>query len=75
MAGHIHLAIDGPVARVALDHGGKFNAMSRSMRKTLQTIFLALQTKAAVRRVVVQGAPGHFCAGGALSQDPSFRFD
>ena len=75
MAGHIHLAIDGPVARVTLDHGGKFNAMSRSMWKTLQTIFLELQTKAAVRCVVVQGAAGHFCAGGDISEYPSFRFD
>ena len=75
MAGHIHLAIDGPVARVTLDHGGKFNAMSRSMWKTLQTIFLELQTKAAVRCIVVQGAAGHFCAGGDISEYPSFRFD
>jgi enoyl-CoA hydratase/carnithine racemase len=75
MAGHIHLAIDGPVARVTLDHGGKFNAMSRSMWKTLQTIFLELQTNAAVRCVVVQGAAGHFCAGGDISEYPSFRFD
>jgi enoyl-CoA hydratase/carnithine racemase len=75
MAGHIHLAMDGPVARVTLDHGGKFNAMSRSMWKTLQTIFLELQTNAAVRCVVVQGASGHFCAGGDISEYPSFRFD
>ena len=75
MAGHIHLAMDGPVARVTLDHGGKFNAMSRSMWKTLQTIFLELQTNAAVRCVVVQGAAGHFCAGGDISEYPSFRFD
>jgi enoyl-CoA hydratase/carnithine racemase len=75
MAGHIHLAMDGPVARVTLDHGGKFNAMSRSMWKTLQTIFLELQTNSAVRCVVVQGAAGHFCAGGDISEYPSFRFD
>ncbi len=75
MAGQIHLAIDGPVARVTLDYGGKFNAMSRSMWKTLQTIFLELQTNAAVRCVVVQGAAGHFCAGGDISEYPSFRFD
>lgn len=75
MAGHIHLAIDGPVARVTLEHGGKFNAMSRSMWKTLQTIFLELQTNAAVRCVVVQGAAGHFCAGGDIAEYPSFRFD
>ena len=75
MAGHIHLTMEGPVARVTLDHGGKFNAMSRSMWKTLQTIFLELQTNAAVRCVVVQGAAGHFCAGGDISEYPSFRFD
>ena len=75
MAGHIHLELDGFVAQVTLDHGGKFNAMSRSMWKTLQTIFLELQTNAAVRCVVVQGAAGHFCAGGDISEYPSFRFD
>ena len=75
MAGHIHLVIDGPVARVTLDHAGKFNAMSRSMWKTLKTLFLELQTHAAIRCVVVQGAAGHFCAGGDISEYPSFRFE
>lgn len=75
MAGHIHLVIDSAVARVTLDHAGKFNAMTRSMWKTLQGIFLELQTNTAVRCVVVQGAAGHFCAGGDISEYPSFRFD
>ena len=75
MAGHIHLVIDSAVARVTLDHAGKFNAMTRSMWKTLQGIFLGLQTNTAVRCVVVQGAAGHFCAGGDISEYPSFRFD
>ncbi len=75
MAGHIHLVVDGPVARVTLDHAGKFNAMTRSMWATLKAIFLELQTNTAVRCVVVQGAAGHFCAGGDISEYPSFRFD
>ena len=75
MAGHIHLVIDGPVAQVTFDHPGKFNAMTRFMWARLKGIFLELQTNTAVRCVVVQGAAGHFCAGGDISEYPSFRFD
>ncbi|MDO5652992.1 MAG: enoyl-CoA hydratase/isomerase family protein [Brachymonas sp.] len=67
------------VAHVALQHAGKFNAMSRAMWRQLRAVFLDLQaqTQAAdpLRCVVVQGVAGHFCAGGDIAEYPSFRFD
>ena len=65
-------------ARVMLHHAGKFNAMSRSMWRSLKQVFLELQqqTTAAnpLRCVVLQGADGHFCSGGDIAEYPDFRF-
>ena len=65
-------------ARVTLQNAGKYNAMSRSMWRQLREVFTNLQaqtqTDDPLRCVVVQGADGHFCAGGDIAQYPSFRF-
>ncbi len=65
-------------ARVTLHHAGKFNAMSRAMWLELRRIFLDLQTQTQaadpLRCVAVQGADGHFCAGGDIAEYPAFRF-
>jgi enoyl-CoA hydratase/carnithine racemase len=75
MTGSIDLVREGTLARVSLHHRGKFNAMSRSMWRDLKTTFEALQQDTTVRCVVVQGADGHFCAGGDIAEYPGFRFD
>lgn len=66
-------------AVVTLRHAGKFNAMSRAMWRQLREVFLQLQEQAAtadpLRCVVIQGAEGHFCAGGDIAEYPGFRFD
>ena len=66
-------------AVVTLRHQGKFNAMSRGMWIQLREVFLHLQQQALaadpLRCVVIQGAEGHFCAGGDISEYAGFRFE
>ena len=71
----VQLCIDGAVAHVVLSHPGKFNAMSRAMWAALRDVFVGLQDNPLLRCVVVRGEGGHFCAGGDISEYPSFRFD
>lgn len=75
MGGAVLLQCDGPLARVTLSHPGRFNAMSRAMWRDLKTVFDNLQARTDVRAVLVCGQGGHFCAGGDISEYPSFRFD
>ncbi|PKO70443.1 MAG: enoyl-CoA hydratase [Betaproteobacteria bacterium HGW-Betaproteobacteria-16] len=75
MSGQVHCEINGVLARVRLSHGGKFNAISRDMWRSLRNVFLDLQHQRALRCVVVSGSDGHFCAGGDIAEYPSFRFD
>lgn len=73
MSGQVLLEVSGHMAQVTLCHAGKFNAMSRAMWRDLRTVFEDLQNSA-VRCVVLQGAGGHFCAGGDISEYADFRF-
>ena len=75
MSTEVSLAVVGGIGRLTLSNTAKFNAMSRAMWRDLKTTFEALQQDTAVRCVVVQGAGGHFCAGGDIAEYPSFRFD
>jgi enoyl-CoA hydratase/carnithine racemase len=75
VSGAVHLALEGPLARVTLSHPGKFNAMSRAMWRELAAVFAQLQRHEALRCVLVQGEGGHFCAGGDIAEYPQFRFD
>lgn len=75
MTGVVRVADHGRWARVVIEHPGKFNAMSRSMWRDLRTVFEGLQQQSDLRCVLVSGASGHFCAGGDISEYPSFRFD
>ena len=66
-------------ARVQLHHAGKFNAMSRAMWLQLRDVFVDLQAQTQVvnplRCVLIEGADGHFCAGGDIAEYPAFRFE
>lgn len=75
MAGEVRLAARGDVARVTLSHPGKLGAMSRAMWRELRDAFVAIQGDGGFRCVVVAGENGGFCAGGDISEYPSFRFD
>jgi enoyl-CoA hydratase/carnithine racemase len=75
MAGHVHLALEGAIARVTMSHPGKLNAMSRAMWIELRAIFERVHAMGECRAVVVAGEGGDFCAGGDISEYPHFRFD
>ena len=63
------------MAWVTLTHPGKFNAMSRAMWRDLKTVAEGWARTPDLRCVVLQGAAGHFCAGGDIAEYPGFRFD
>ena len=67
--------IEGRIARVTLNHPGRFNAMSRAMWRELRAMFGGFARQPGLRCVVVSGVGGHFCAGGDISEYSDFRFD
>jgi enoyl-CoA hydratase/carnithine racemase len=69
----VRLETSGALAVVELAHAAKFNAMTRSMWCQLREVFHQIQQDTALRCVVVHGRQ-HFCAGGDISEYPSFRF-
>ena len=74
LAGSIDVQVQGAVARVVVNHAARFNAMTRSMWRQLAQVFAELGARADLRCVVLQGQGDHFCAGGDISEYPSFRF-
>jgi enoyl-CoA hydratase/carnithine racemase len=74
-SGEVRCQLEGAVAHVSLSNPGKFNAMTRAMWRELRALFEDLQRNTALRCIVVRGEGGHFCAGGDISEYPSFRFD
>ncbi|MDM0023394.1 enoyl-CoA hydratase/isomerase family protein [Variovorax saccharolyticus] len=75
MTGLIELRIEGPLAFVTLSNPGRLNAMTRGMWRELREAFERLARMPALRCVIVGGEGGAFCAGGDISEYPSFRFD
>ncbi|SCX68710.1 enoyl-CoA hydratase/isomerase family protein [Variovorax sp. EL159] len=71
---------EGAIAVVTLSNAGRLNAMTRAMWRELRAVFDGLRagaddTGSSVRCVVVRGEGGAFCAGGDISEYPSFRFE
>lgn len=75
MSDSITLHGEGPIAFVTLANAGRLNAMTRAMWHQLRAVFEGLARDASRRCVVVRGEGGAFCAGGDISEYPSFRFD
>ncbi|RST56743.1 enoyl-CoA hydratase/isomerase family protein [Variovorax sp. MHTC-1] len=76
MTASVRLEREGAIAFVTLANADRLNAMSRAMWRELRAVFeQALAQDAAVRCVVVRGEGAAFCAGGDISEYPSFRFD
>jgi enoyl-CoA hydratase len=74
--GAVSLAREGAIAVVTLSSPGRLNAMSRAMWRQLRHLFeTQIASDAALRCVLVRGEGGQFCAGGDISEYPSFRFD
>ncbi|NJM43355.1 MAG: enoyl-CoA hydratase/isomerase family protein [Brachymonas sp.] len=72
-AGHIQLEVEGRVAKLTICHSARRNAMTRGMWRQLHGI--RAQLPASVRCLLIQGEGEHFCAGGDISEYPSFRFE
>jgi enoyl-CoA hydratase/carnithine racemase len=64
----IHLAIDGPVARVTLDHPGKLNAMTKAMWHRFAEVWRDLSADSHVRCVLLTGAGSAFCPGNDIGE-------
>jgi len=76
MTGQVSLRREGAIAWVTLSHPGRLNAMSRAMWFQLRDIFDGtIAGDTTLRCIVVQGEGAAFCAGGDISEYPSFRFD
>ncbi|MDM0031068.1 enoyl-CoA hydratase/isomerase family protein [Variovorax sp. J22P271] len=75
MTASIGLRVEGPLAFVTLANSGRLNAMTRAMWRELRAVFGRLAQLPALRCVVVGGEGGAFCAGGDISEYPSFRFE
>ena len=73
MSGAVTCQRAAGLAHVTIAHPGKHNAMTRAMWRQLRAIFEDIQHDTALRCVVVRG-PGHFCAGGDISEYAGFRF-
>ena len=66
---------EGALALVTLSNPARLNAMTRAMWLQLRAAFDALDADAQLRCVLIRGEGGAFCAGGDISEYPSFRFD
>ena len=75
MSASIRLRSEGPIAFVTIANASRLNAMTRAMWRELRAVFEGLAQDASLRCVVVAGEGGAFCAGGDISEYPSFRFD
>ena len=73
--GNIDWQQSGALATVTLSNPARMNAMMRAMWLQLREVFLEISARTDLRCVLVQGAGGHFCAGGDISEYPAFRFD
>jgi enoyl-CoA hydratase/carnithine racemase len=76
MTASVRLEREGAIAFVTLANADRLNAMSRAMWRELRAVFeQGLAQDAVTRCVVVRGEGAAFCAGGDISEYPSFRFD
>lgn len=71
----IQIQREGAIAVVTLANPDRRNAMTRAMWRELRVAFISLTQEPGLRSVIVRGKNGAFCAGGDISEYPSFRFD
>lgn len=75
MSDGVRLHVEQEVAWITLHNPARLNAMTRAMWRRLREVVLGLQDHPGLRCGVLQGEGGNFCAGGDISEYPSFRFD
>jgi enoyl-CoA hydratase len=61
------------VATITIAHSARRNAMTRAMWRSVPLLLSQLPFE--TRCLVLRGEGEHFCAGGDISEYPSFRFD
>ena len=71
----VSLQREGRIAWVTLANASRLNAMTRAMWRELRDVFAVAGNDEGLRCIVVRGAGSAFCAGGDISEYPSFRFD
>ncbi len=69
----LKLDISGQIATLVISHAARRNAMTRVMWQALPSVLAALSFD--TRCLIIRGEGEHFCAGGDISQYPSFRFE
>jgi enoyl-CoA hydratase len=69
----LKLEVSGQIATLVISHVARRNAMTRAMWQQLPAVLHKLP--ADTRCLVVRGEGDHFCAGGDISEYPSFRFE
>ena len=74
-AGSVSLRREGALAFLTLSNPARLNAMTRAMWRELRALVAGLGADPALRCVIVRGEGGAFCAGGDISEYPSFRFE
>ena len=63
----VHLAFDGPIARLTLKRADKLNALDRGMIVALAQAVEAIETAEDVRVAILSGEGKAFCAGGDIA--------
>ncbi len=63
----IHLAFDGPVARLLIDRPERRNALTTAMWQALDSAIEAIESSPA-RAVLLSGSGGHFSAGADIAE-------
>lgn len=71
----VSLQREGSTGLVTLANPARLNAMTRAMWRELKEVFSTANADGSLRCLVVRGEGGAFCAGGDISEYPSFRFD
>jgi enoyl-CoA hydratase len=69
----LKLEVSGQIATLVISHAARRNAMTRAMWRALPGVLSNLA--ADTRCLVIRGEGDHFCAGGDISEYPSFRFE
>jgi enoyl-CoA hydratase len=69
----LRVDVAGQIATLVICHAARRNAMTREMWQALPSTLQKLPTD--TRCLIIRGEGDHFCAGGDISEYPSFRFE
>jgi enoyl-CoA hydratase len=69
----LRVDVAGQIATLVISHAARRNAMTREMWQALPSTLQKLPTD--TRCLIIRGEGNNFCAGGDISEYPSFRFE